>query len=396
MVRRIQKLSKTNSLFLFGARGTGKSTLLHAYFTGKTPKNDCLLWIDLLTAHDEERFGHDPDELSRVLAINNYQWVVIDEIQKFPKLLDIVHHEIETHKNIQFILTGSSSRKLKRGSANLLGGRAFTYLLFPFTFIELGKDFDLINALSFGTLPKIFSYGDNNDDKSEFLRSYVRTYLKEEIQAEQIVRDLSPFRDFLEIASQGNGKIINFSKIARDVHVDDKTVKSYFQILEDTLIGFFLPPFHRSIRKRQREASKFYFFDLGVKRALDRTLRVPLVPGTFAFGEAFEHLILCEMIRLNEYLKMDYRFSYLRTKDDAEIDLIVERPGMPDLLIEIKSTGKISIDDYRTLKQLGATWDRACEMQVWSMDRIEKKDESIHCIFWQTAMQRLFLDCSKP
>jgi predicted AAA+ superfamily ATPase len=200
---------------------------------------------------------------------------VIDEVQKNPKLLDVVHLEIEKKKNIQFILSGSSARKLKRGSANLLAGRAFTFHLFPLTNFEIGSTFDLQHALEFGTLPKLLEYSVDLDC-TRFLKAYVKTYLKEEIIAEQIVRKVEPFQDFLEVCAQMNGKIINFSKIATEVGVDEKTVKTYIDILADTLIGFYLPPFHRSIRKRQRIAPKFYLMDTGVKRALGAGFGIPL------------------------------------------------------------------------------------------------------------------------
>lgn len=383
MFRRIQNLSKSNNLFLFGARGTGKSTLLKQLF----PQEDTL-WLDLLSEKDEERFGRNPDELSKVLAQRKYARVIVDEIQKSPKLLDVVQIEIEK-KHSQFILTGSSARKLKRGAANLLGGRAFTFHLFPLTYRELGKRFDLSQALQFGTLPQVFSYETQNDIM-DYLRGYVTSYLKEEILVEQLVRALDPFRDFIEIAAQTNGQIINFAKIAREVGVDDKTIKSYYQILEDTLVGFFLPPFHRSIRKRQREAPKFYLFDTGVKRAIEKTLRVELSPKTYGFGNAFEHFIISECFRLNDYLKLDFSFSYLRTKDGVEIDLIIERPGQKDLLVEIKSKTKITEDDARTLNSMVKDWDRKAQAEIWSLDETEKQEGIVSCRYWQNALDELF------
>lgn len=381
MVNRIQKLNKNNSLFLFGARGTGKSTLLHKNFANPTT-----LWIDLLTEADDERYGRHPDELSAKLESKKYSRVVIDEVQKSPKILDVVHKEIERHKNIQFLLTGSSARKLKRGSANLLAGRAFTYFLFPFTAAELGKSFSIQEALEFGTLPQVSNYK-SEEDKSEFLRSYVRTYLKEEIQVEQLVRQLNPFRNFLEVAAQSNGEIINYSKISRDVGVDDKTVHNYFTILEDTLLGFSLPPYHRSIRKQQREAPKFYFFDPGVVRALSKTLRVKLVPSTYAFGKSFEHWVLLECFRHNEYHKLDYTLSYLRTKDNAEIDLIVQRPGKPDLLIEIKSTEKANKEHITNLIRFKADWKKNCQTELWSLDKSEKVIGNVRCCHWLDGLK---------
>lgn len=380
MVDRIQKLNDNQSLFLFGARGVGKSTLLKRKFDSQNT-----LWIDLLTNKDEEIYSRTPDHLSQVLTANTYQRVVIDEVQKVPKLLDIVHKEIEKNKKIQFVLTGSSARKLKRGSANLLAGRAFTYYLFPFTSYELKSQFDLKEALEFGTLPKLFEF-DSRDDKNEFLRSYIRTYLREEIQIEQLVRNLNPFRSFLEVAAQSNGQVINYSKISRDVGVDDKTVQNYFSILEDTLIGYILPAYNRSVRKQQRQAPKFYLFDTGVTRALNGTLRVELVPKTFAYGRAFEHWVILECFRLNEYYKLDYKISYLRTKDDAEIDLIIERPGKEDLLVEIKSTDRVSKEHISQLKRFKDDWKKPCVAQVWSQDKTPKEVDGVLCLDWQAAL----------
>jgi len=256
------------SCFLFGARGTGKTTLLHALFDSTST-----MFIDLLDPEEEDNFGRHPNLLEERIkaAPKTIQRVVIDEIQKVPKLLNLVHKLIES-TSVIFVLTGSSSRKLKRGASNLLAGRAFVQTIFPFTSIELGVRFDLLKALKWGTLPALSNL--NTDLKKErFLRSYALTYIKEEIQEEQIIRKLDPFRQFLEIAAQSNGKIINYAKIAQDVGVDTDTVISYFSILQDTLIGYLIHPYHTSIRKRQRKNPKFYFFDTGVKRALQRTLR---------------------------------------------------------------------------------------------------------------------------
>ncbi|MGK5088697.1 AAA family ATPase [Bdellovibrionota bacterium FG-2] len=380
MVYRTLKLSKNNSFFLFGPRGTGKSTLLRNRFSDQEH-----LWIDLLKDEDEETFRRHPQKLSELLTRKHFDWVVIDEVQKLPKLLDIVQLEIE-QKKTKFALTGSSARKLKRGNANMLGGRAFSYHLFPLTHLELGESFDLDAALSFGGLPKLLELSET-DDRHEYLRGYVRTYLKEEIVAEQIVRKIDPFRDFLKIAAQTNGQIVNFSKIATDVGVDDKTVHTYFQILEDTLLGFFLPSYHRSIRKRQREAPKFYLFDTGVKRSLDQTLRSELVPQTYAYGKAFEHWVILEAFRLNEYLRLDYDFSYLRTKDDAEIDLIIDRPGEKPLLVEIKSSTNVDAKDATILERFAAAWKAPVECHVWSLDPNERKSGKTLFLPWKKGLQ---------
>jgi predicted AAA+ superfamily ATPase len=386
MVYRTQKLSNINNLFLFGARSTGKTTLLKSLFEG-----DQTLWIDLLSQQDEEIFGRHPDQLSKTLELKHYSRVVIDEIQKSPKLLDIVHREIEKKRKTQFVLTGSSARKLKRGAGNLLGGRAFIYHLYPLTFFELKEKFNLLEILQYGSLPKIFDF-ESAEDRCDYLRGYVATYIKEEILVEQLVRDLDPFRDFLEVAAQSNGKLVNFAKMSREVGVDDKTIRSYYQILEDTLVGFLLQPFHRSIRKRQREAPKFFFFDLGVKRAIEKTLRVPITPQTYEFGNAFEHFILLECFRLNDYLKLDYRFSYLRTKDNLEIDLIIGRPGLPELLIELKSTNKVTVEDTRNLNRILKDWDRPAKAQVWSNDEHQRKEGQIEVLHWTEALKTVFAE----
>jgi uncharacterized protein len=385
MVDRILKLNTSNSLLLFGARGTGKSSLLAELFSAR----EHVLWIDLLDDEQHDEFRRHPSKLSERLAAGTYRVVVIDEVQKIPKLLDVVHLEIEKKKNVQFILSGSSARKLKRGSANLLAGRAFTFHLFPLTSIELGHSFNLQHALEFGTLPKLLDYKVDLDC-TRFLKAYVRTYLKEEIIAEQIVRKVEPFQDFLEICAQMNGKIINFSKIATEVGVDEKTVKTYFDILADTLIGFYLPPFHRSIRKRQRLAPKFYLLDTGVKRALGIGFGIPLTPKTFEYGNAFEHFVILEFMRLNSYTEMDYRLSYLRTKDDKEIDLILERPGSPDILIEIKSYSTIETTDARNLKVFVDAWDRPAKALLLSQDKRSLEIQGVRCLHWREALDQIF------
>lgn len=384
MFSRLRKLSKTHSFFLFGPRGSGKTTLLHERFDPK-----CTIWFDLLDSKVEEQFFHDPSRLYAIVKALPPQvtHVVIDEIQKVPKLLDEVHRLIE-EKQKEFVLTGSSARKLKRGGANLLAGRAFMYHLYSLSCFELKDVFDLETALQWGTLPKIYSLQDDSD-REAFLRSYSETYLKEEILDEQVVRKLPPFRRFLEIAAQANGKIVNYSNIANDVGVDDKTVKEYFQILEDTLIGFFLEPYHNSFRKRLSEKPKFYFFDTGVARSLARRLSVPLLPKTFMYGDAFEHFVILEFIRLSSYFQPDYRFSYIRTAGDVEVDLVIERPGLPLLCIEIKSSDLIDEKAIGSFKRLTKDIPN-CEAIVVSQDRFMKRYDHVICYPWKQALENYF------
>ena len=390
MFRRLRLFSQNHSFFLFGPRGTDKSTLVRERFA-----EEQTLWLDLLDSKVEDQFFRSPGDLYAIVKAlpNKITHVIIDEIQKIPKLLDEVHRLVE-ETNKSFILTGSSARKLRHGGANLLAGRAFVYHLYPLSCFELGDKFNLEEALQWGTLPKIFSL-QRNLDKEAFLRSYADTYLKEEIWNEQVIRKLPPFRRFLEVAAQCNGKVINYSNIARDVGVDDKTIKEYFCVLEDTLIGFFLEPYHHSFRKRLVEKPKFYFFDTGVVRSLSRRLSVPLTPKTAAYGEAFEHYILLEFVRLSSYFNPDYRLSFIRTSGDVEIDLVVERPGKHLLCIEIKSTATIAERDISSFVRL--TKDMPdCEAIVLSQDPFMKRFDHVTCYPWQTGLAEYFPDAKAP
>lgn len=385
MIHRTLNPTKSNSYFLFGPRGTGKTTWVRARFQPEEA-----LFIDLLDPAEEDLFLRSPGELeARVRALPPARtWVVIDEVQKAPRLLDLVHKLIESSAQ-KFVMTGSSGRNLRRGASNLLAGRAFVYQLHPLTHPELGDGFNLEHALRWGTLPRVHQLADSVD-KEQYLRAYALTYLKEEIVAEQVVRKLAPFRQFLEAAAQGNGKIVNYSKIAEDVGADTKTVQSYFSILEDTLVGILLPPYHASLRKRQRSNPKFYLFDPGVKRALDRTLGVPLQEGTYAFGSAFEHFVILEALRSSSYQANDWAFSYLRTKDDAEIDLVIERPGLPTAIVEIKSTRTIRERDAAPLQRFVPDFG-ACEAFCLSQDPHEKKLGDVWCFPWQQGLLKLGL-----
>ena len=384
MFQRLLKPSLSQSFFLFGPRGTGKTTFLKGFFQDKPSR-----WIDLLDAEQEERYALDRGLLYRELISLRPKklWIVIDEIQKIPSLLDTVHRLIE-ETSLQFALTGSSARKLKQGSANLLAGRAFMNQLFPLTHDEMGNQFSLDEALAWGNLPGVTRF-EGDSDKKDFLKAYALTYLKEEIWAEHIVRELDPFRRFLPVAAQANGTILNYSKIARDVGVDYKTIQSYFGILEDTLLGFFIEPYHRSVRKQQHQAPKFYFFDTGVKRALENTLDIPLKEKSYFFGNAFEHWLITEMYRLNRYTKKDYRFSYLRTKDQAEIDLIIERPGKNPVLIEIKSTDR---PDPLEAKKLECFLDNFKGAEAYILCRTEQMQQMgrVLSLPWAEGIERIF------
>ena len=383
MFHRSINIPKNRSFFLFGARGTGKSTLLRESFDSSTT-----LTINLLDLATETRLSRSPDLFEReILALPQYfKHVVVDEIQKIPRLLDSVHNLIETHRSpLAFVLTGSSARKLKAGGANLLAGRAALRNLFPLTWTELAKDFDLLTHVQWGGLPKIWNT-DDNSERRDTLEAYAQVYLKEEIWAEQIVRNLDGFRRFVEVAAQCNGKILNFSKVARDTGVDTKTVQSWYQILEDTLLGFFLNTFHTSIRKSLKEAPKFYFFDTGVSRALGNMLSITPAEQTSYFGELFEQFVISQLYFANKYLQTDYRFSFLRTKSDLEIDLIIERPGKPLAIVEIKSTEQVCREDFSTLQKFERDFPGA-EFFLLSRDKIPQQVGNIRILPWRKGLE---------
>lgn len=308
------------------------------------------------------------------------KWVILDEIQKVPKLLDVVHSLIETNKQ-KFILTGSSARKLKSGAANLLAGRAFVYNLHPLTSVELGQQFDLEENLRWGTLPAITSF-ENDREKKSYLNAYVQTYFAEEIKAEQLLRKLDPFRAFLPILGQVSGKVINHNKIAKQIGTSVVTVQSYFQIVEDTLLGFYLPAFHESARKSQRLSPKFYLFDTGVKKAMEGSLDQAVTPKTSVFGELFEAFLVNEVYRLNHYFELDYRLSFFATKNNVEVDLILSK-GQKHMAVEIKSADEIDEAEVRALSRNTRDIPGLAKKYYVSRQKLKVKIEDVECLHWQ-------------
>ena len=346
MINRILPLPKNHSFFLFGPRQTGKSTLLKSLL-----KSETTLFYDLLKTEEYLRLSANPtlfreEILSRDQKITH---VVVDEIQRIPDLLNEVHWILEGTNPPYFCLSGSSARKLKRSHANLLAGRAWTYHLFPLTSQELGERFSLERALNLGTLPSVYLDPDIESARRT-LKSYVETYLKEEVQAEAIVRNVGSFLRFLSLAGDENGNVINYSNISRETGTTYKTVKEYFQILEDTLIGFFLLPYSKSTRKRLVQHPKFYFFDPGVHRALTQKITVPLQRKTTEYGRSFEHFLITEIIRLARYKELDYEFSFYQSSNEAEVDLIIETPQGLTYAIEMKSLENPDSSSLRGLK----------------------------------------------
>lgn len=391
MIERLFQPPKKQSYFLFGARGTGKTTLLEKYYSLLPSPPANTLYIDLLDPDQEDSYSLSPNLLKELIAEKKgkLKYVVIDEIQKVPRLLDVVHSCIEKNKELQFVLTGSSARKLKNGGANLLAGRAVSFHLYPLTSLEAPNANKLTEILSWGTLPKLYELA-SDLEKQRFLRSYVQTYIKQEVQLEHLVKDIVSFREFLEFAAQSSGEIINYFNISNRSGLDEKTVARYFEILMDTLLGFFLEPHSESIRDRQSQKPKFYLFDIGVTRQMNHLLDVKLVSGSSEYGRLFEQMIVCECFRLNDYKEKDFQFSYLRTKDGAEIDLIVKKPGNKKILIEIKSSNKIVAADYRHLISLGKDIPHE-EMWVLCTEKNSRKtEEGIRIMPWKQGLRELF------
>jgi predicted AAA+ superfamily ATPase len=383
MIPRFCKLSESQSFFLFGPRGSGKSTLLREHFKDKK-----VTWINLLEKNLDLRLSQNPDALLELWALNKTPWVVIDEVQKIPAILDVVHRGIEDYR-IKFALTGSSARKLKRGGANLLAGRAYEQKLLPFSALELGKTFNLSKALQFGLMPRIWSEKLTDADNINFLFSYINTYLKEEIAAEQLVRNLDPFRRFLVSTAQSNGKIINHSAIERDSGVSRKQSERHFEILVDTLIGNYLHPFHRSIRKRQTQKAKFYFFDTGVVRTLQNLAEFEVENSTFEYGNLFETFLINEFFKLSSALEKRWEFSYLQTKENHEIDLIIEKPRSKPILIEIKSFKKFSLDKVNALINMKNDIPHETAY-VLSNDPNGLEVHGLRCLHWQKGLKEIF------
>ncbi len=326
----------SETFFLWGARQTGKSTLLRALYPD-------ILFIDLLHPRNFRELTSRPEELGERIAARDARFVVIDEIQKIPALLDEVHRLHE--EGVRFALCGSSARKLRRGHANLLGGRALRFELFGLVSAELGDNFDLVRLLNSGYLPRIY----DSAKPERYLRSYIADYLKEEIVAEGLIKGLRPFDDFLRQAALSDTEPVNASTIARECGVAANTVRSYFQILEDTLLGRFLPSFTRRPKRRITKAPKFYFFDVGVVNQLAKRGRIE--PGSELFGKAFENWVFHELSAYNSYHERDADFSYWRLSTGVEVDFLINNI---DLAIECKASSRIRPAHLKNLRELSA------------------------------------------
>lgn len=308
--------------------------------------------IDLLNIDQLRQVSANPNYMPEILLANKQiKHVVIDEVQLYPPILNEVHRLIESLDNPpKFILTGSSARKLKRDNANLLGGRAWNLSMFPLTYLEINRQekFALSKALEYGTLPAIYSETDEKSRRMK-LMSYVEIYLNEEVKKEALVRNLFTFMDFLRIAAENNGQIINYANISQDLGLEGSTVKEYYQILEDTLLGFYLRPIGRSFRSKVTKHPKFYFFDTGVTRAICKQLSSPLDYGSKDYGHSFEHFVIKDLVHTARYLQKDFEFSFYRNHSGSEVDLIIETPAKEIFAIEIKSSTNPKKKEYSGL-----------------------------------------------
>ncbi len=331
------------SFFLFGPRQVGKSTLLK--------KDAADLTIDLLDPELQLEYNKNPKLLSQQVAeLKSTSTIFIGEVQRVPKILDIIHSLMEQKPKLKFILCGSSARKLRHGAANLLGGRALYRTMHPLTYEELSNTFNLQWVLGYGSLPKVYSTLNqrNPEEAEDLLRAYVITYLREEVKAEALVRNLQGFQNFLDVAAAQYAEQVNFSGIARDCQIALSTVREYYSILEDTLLGTFLYPYLKSQRKRMSHRPKFYFFDNGVTRALLGTLKDK--PNRNEQGRLYEQWIVQEIIRQNEYYQKDWKLSFWRTSHGAEVDLLISRGTNILYAIECKLSTYLSPSDLSGLR----------------------------------------------
>jgi len=365
--------SQNNAFFLWGARKAGKTTYLKNCFKDA-------LYIDLLKTNVAQKYELKPDLLREEIVAMKPALVIVDEIQKIPQLLDEIHWCIENTFS-KFILCGSSARKLIRMKANLLGGRAWRYEMFPLTTAEIGVDFDLLRAMNHGLIPQ--HYYSNFPDR--FLESYVLDYLSHEIKAEAIVRNVPAFHRFLEVAAISNSEIINFSSIARDCGVSSVTVKDYFQILQDTLLGFMLHPFTKKVKRTPLESSKFYFFDMGITRALRRMLVIQ--EGSVEFGHFFEHFILMEIRAFLSYHHCYKNIYFWRTNCGKEVDLVI---GEAEWAIEIKTSRQKSMKDFKGLLSFGEEFPGAKLIAITFDDTKRIIDNKIEVFPWREFLGQLW------
>ena len=363
-----RELLKQRSCFLFGPRQTGKSTLIRHQLADVRTYNllDPTLFI---------RLSRNPALIREALAPQT-EIIVIDEIQKMPALLNEVQLMIEEH-GVRFFLTGSSARTLRRKGVNLLGGRARSRVLHPFVSAELGDHFRLERALEFGLLPSVYF----SDAPAEDLAAYSGDYLKEEVAAEALVRNIGAFSRFLEVAALSHGRMINFSQIASDAQVPASTVREYYGILEDTFIAHQVPAYTETRKRKAVSTSKYYLFDIGLARHLQGRRGLPL--GTAEYGEAFESFVLQEIKGFCDYHLLDPP-RYWRSKSQFEVDFVVG-----ELAVEVKAKKAVSHRDLRGLRALREE-NRLSHYVLVSLEPMARRVDGIDILPWREFLTRLW------
>lgn len=376
MLERIFQIYKEldGSIFLFGGRQTGKTTLLRQQFPDTT-------FFDLLDTNVRRRLQQRPVLLYETLKDKPMgTLVIIDEILEVPEILNEVHRLI-VERQLVFILCGSSARKLKRKGYNTLGGRALPVYLYPLVSAEI-PDFDIDRAVNYGTIPP--HYLARNPWR--LLAAYIDVYLKEEIKEEALVRNLDAFQRFLEVAAFTDGEIINNNNIAQECGVHATTVSSYFDILEDTLIGYRIPAYTKVMKRRLVQAPRFYYFDVGVTNYLLH--RKELIRGSADYGHAFEHLVVQELVAYMHYRHCEEKLSYWRTYTGVEVDIIV---GDARIAIEIKSTEEVQNRHIKNLKAFAEEHPDS-KLMIVSLDVFTRQMGNIECIYVMDFFHRLWTD----
>lgn len=376
MYQRRQNFNRSgnNSFFLWGARQTGKSTLLKSCYPEA-------LYIDLLKTDELYSFRKNPSLLRQmVLTEHPEKLIVIDEVQKIPELLDEVHWLIENKKQ-RFILSGSSPRKILRSGVNLLGGRALRYELYPLTYAEI-PEFDLLRALKFGLLPRHY---DAIDDADLRLAAYIGAYLEDEIIAETKIRNVETYSRFLDSAAFSNGEMVNFTNIAAECNVSSTTVKEYFNILVDSMVGYWLPSYQKRPKRRVVLSPKFYFFDVGIAGFLLKRKHIDY--GTESFGSAFEHFIFQELHAYKNYSGSGFSMSFWRTTTGAEVDFIL---GDHEVAIEVKSTHMVQSRHLKGLKTFGDEYSVKKKIIISNDPYSRLLEDNIVVMPWKYFLEKLW------
>ncbi len=369
----LKSLISRKSFFLFGPRQTGKSSLLRHLFPEAT-------YIDLLEADTFRQLTARPEILRQSLLPLRQTLLIVDEIQKLPPLLDEIQLLMDRNKALRVILTGSSARKLKRGNANLLGGRAWTCALHPLVSPELPEE-SLAQRINRGGLPAIYS----SPDYQEELKAYVGTYLKEEVKAEGLTRSIEGFSRFLEVAGLSSGEQLNYTAVANDAQVPARTVREHYRILTDTLLGHELPAYQKTLRRKPVSTAKFYLFDIGVANVLKHQTSVE--PGSSAFGHGLEHLIFLELKAYLDYERLDKPLTYWRSRQPQhEVDFVIG----DDVAIEVKSKTVVSPADYNGLLILSEERTLKRRIVVCREPRPRRTDEGIDIMPVETFLKSLW------